>query len=617
MGATKPTRLPLKPENIPEELKTLPHWVVWKWEQRDGKWTKPPYQTTGKLAKSNDPKTWASFEDVLKASENGSEWDGVGFMLDRPYVGLDLDDCRNKKSGAFRDWARAILLRFNSYAEVSPSGEGAKILLRANYEGQGYHNDRIGLFSKARYFCITGHVLKGCHEIRACQSELEELIKQEWPGENGTFCTTQKQEYQQPTAPTKEDLEIYEKACNAANGEKFARLWAGKWEGDYRSPSEADAALCSLIAFWTQDPVQIERIVRGCEKLYREKWNRADYLGRTIKNILKDRKETFQEKKGPEPKKRGFSIMSTEAMAHEFGKEVEFLWRDYIPKAAPCLFAGREKNGKSTTVAQISKEIVLQDPSALVVWIATEGFVSDHADKWNKLGMPDRVVMLRDDQGNFKLSLDRWKDQEFLDMALAGIKEQTGKHVAAVVIDSVRGMQGVGENDPKMAQIMGTIAAIVCDKHKAACVFIAHHKKGKADSNVDKVAGGTGITSSVRAVYTVTKFGEFSCKITPDAHNALGVKPKSYRSVLVEDDDGFSVHISADDEAIKPSAVAEAEKFLMDMFKEQPKYMASTIFHKAAEQGLSRIAIRRAKERFTVRTFREEVPGPWFWECFL
>jgi hypothetical protein len=315
--------------------------------------------------------------------------------------------------------------------------------------------------------------------------------------------------------------------------------------------------------------------------------------------------------------KRGFAIMTASQMAEEFGKEVEFLWRDFIPKAAPCLFAGREKNGKSTTVAQISKEIVLQDPNALVVWIATEGFVSDHVDKWTKLGMPDRVVMLRDDHGNFKLGLDRWKDQDFLDMALSGIKEQTGKHIAAVVIDSVRGMQAVGENDPKMAQIMGTVSSIVCDKHKAACVFIAHHKKGKADSNVDKVAGGTGITSSVRAVYTVAKVGEFSCRITPDAHNALGVKPKSYLSVLVEDDEGFSVHLSVDDEAIKPTVVVEAEKFLMDLFREQPKYMASTIFHKGAEQGLSRMAIRRAKEKFTVRTFREEVPGPWFWECIL
>jgi hypothetical protein len=293
--ATKPTKLGIRPENIPEELRTLQNWVVWRWEDRDGKWTKPPYQVNGNLAKSNDPATWTSFEDVLQASENG-KFDGVGFMLCRPYVGIDLDGCRNKESGVFRDWAKSIITTFNSYAEVSPSGRGAKILLRANYQGQGHHNDRIGLFAKARYFCITGHTLKGCHKIRACQEELEDLIKREWPGENGTKSSTQSQEYQPPIQATKEDLEIFDKASNAQNGEKFLKLWAGEWQGDYPSQSEADAALCSLIAFWTQDPAQIERIVRG-SGLYREKWDRADYLGRTIRNILKDRKETYQEPK--------------------------------------------------------------------------------------------------------------------------------------------------------------------------------------------------------------------------------------------------------------------------------------------------------------------------------
>lgn len=319
----------------------------------------------------------------------------------------------------------------------------------------------------------------------------------------------------------------------------------------------------------------------------------------------------------PEQQRRGFVIMTTNQMAAEFGKEVEFLWRDYIPKAAPCLFAGREKNGKSSTVAQISKEIVLQDPNALVVWIATEGFVSDHVDKWTKLRMPDRVVMLRDDKGNFKLGLDRWKDLDFVDMALRGIKEQTGKHIAAVVIDSVRGMQSVGENDPKIAQIISNISSIVCDKYKAACIFIAHHKKGQASTNVDKVAGGTGITSSIRALYTVQRISEFICKITPDASNALGHEAKSYKSILIKGDDGFDISIIEDGTKDEGSLRAKAEQFLISAFRESEKWKSTDLYERAAAEGLGSDILKKAKSNMPIKVYQEKFGEPWFWECPL
>ena len=39
-------------------------------------------------------------------------------------------------------------------------------------------------------------------------------------------------------------------AMSAKNGEKFAKLWKGDWEGDYTSQSEADLALASMLAFY-------------------------------------------------------------------------------------------------------------------------------------------------------------------------------------------------------------------------------------------------------------------------------------------------------------------------------------------------------------------------------
>jgi putative DNA primase/helicase len=76
---TRPTVLPVMTENIPEELKRLPHWVTWKLERRDDRWTKPPFQVDGnRHAKANDPRTWGSFEDAMSTYEWGTV-DGVGF----------------------------------------------------------------------------------------------------------------------------------------------------------------------------------------------------------------------------------------------------------------------------------------------------------------------------------------------------------------------------------------------------------------------------------------------------------------------------------------------------------------------------------------------------------
>src|SRR4030066_2580792 len=142
----KPPRLPVQVENIPEELKTLPQWCLWRWEwkldkEKQGRWTKPPYQPNGRLAKSDEPNTWFPFTDVLRAYKNGV-WDGIGFMLTPPYVGGDLDKCIDRE-GKPKDWASAILRQFKTYSETSPSRTGYKFLCKAILL-KGHHNEKIG-----------------------------------------------------------------------------------------------------------------------------------------------------------------------------------------------------------------------------------------------------------------------------------------------------------------------------------------------------------------------------------------------------------------------------------------------------------------------------------------
>lgn len=128
----------VKAENIPQELKALPHWVLWRQEIRDGKLTKIPYQAGGRRADSRKAETWATFSAAVNAYlEKPDRFSGVSFVFskDDPYAGVDLDKCLNPETGEIAPWAKKILDGLNSYCEISPSGTGVKIFLRGSLPG--------------------------------------------------------------------------------------------------------------------------------------------------------------------------------------------------------------------------------------------------------------------------------------------------------------------------------------------------------------------------------------------------------------------------------------------------------------------------------------------------
>jgi hypothetical protein len=101
--------------NLPPALAPLcrqPHWVLWQWERRREKWTKPPCMPTGANAKSDDPSTWSDYVTALGAMQhaNGSV-DGLGFMLrGTDLTSVDLDHCLEQSGGRApglrRGWER-------------------------------------------------------------------------------------------------------------------------------------------------------------------------------------------------------------------------------------------------------------------------------------------------------------------------------------------------------------------------------------------------------------------------------------------------------------------------------------------------------------------------------
>jgi len=149
-------------ENIPEQLTERPQWVCWRLEEREGRPTKVPYVPgTDRRASSTDLMTWANFSETRAAYEAGKPlaYDGLGFVFCSadPFVGIDLDDCRDPDSGEISPWAQKIISRVREgFVEISPSGNGIHIIVEGNVHGGGMRKGKVEMYSRERFFTITG-----------------------------------------------------------------------------------------------------------------------------------------------------------------------------------------------------------------------------------------------------------------------------------------------------------------------------------------------------------------------------------------------------------------------------------------------------------------------------
>jgi putative DNA primase/helicase len=285
----RPVALPVNPDQIPDALKAVPQWVGWRYQWRVDTYSKPPYQSDGATyASVDDPSTWTTFEAALQAYQRGAV-DGIGLVLtaDLGLVGVDLDHCRDAETGDIAGWAQAIVSRLESYTEVSPSGTGLRIWVYGTLPPTGRRKGQIELYQEGRYLTLTGcHLTDTPATIEPHQPALDAWHREIF-GEPKTPGNPTSNGHD-PSSPVS-DGAILQKALGAKNGGKFAALWAGGTDG-YPSHSEADSALCCLLAFYTRDPAQLDRLVRR-SGLYRDKWERADYREATIARALSETTE--------------------------------------------------------------------------------------------------------------------------------------------------------------------------------------------------------------------------------------------------------------------------------------------------------------------------------------
>lgn len=159
-----------------ELIKTLEsynQWVCWKPQKsrKDNKVRKVPINPkTGDHASSTDSKTWSGYCGRVRNSPRR------GFVLTDtdPFIVVDLDHCIGSH-GRINLQATKILLYFQSYTEISPSGTGVHIWVKGTMPG-AIKRKEFEFYSDLRYMTVTENPLFNCPLVD-CQSKLDLVWK--------------------------------------------------------------------------------------------------------------------------------------------------------------------------------------------------------------------------------------------------------------------------------------------------------------------------------------------------------------------------------------------------------------------------------------------------------
>ncbi|SMP41706.1 hypothetical protein SAMN06265222_101637 [Neorhodopirellula lusitana] len=288
---------------VPEMLRCFDQWVCWKYVQDHGSGRRrkvPVNPKSRRFASVNDRSTWTSIDEAIQTySKHLDELDGIGFVftMGDPFIGIDLDDCRNLTTGNLSSTAYDILERISTYTEVSPSGTGVKAIATIDsvISSRRRSDPEIEIYSSGRFFTITTQTIDGNLRVRDATDAMPSILSLYFDDRGNPD-----RDIPLPAAPScAADRTVLGKAMAARNGDKFRELWGGSSREFKGNQSQADLSLCRLLAFWCGPCVeQIDRLFRS-SGLFRSKWDErhfssgATYGTETIQRAIAAQDNTF------------------------------------------------------------------------------------------------------------------------------------------------------------------------------------------------------------------------------------------------------------------------------------------------------------------------------------
>jgi len=253
---------------------------------------------SGDVADAHDPSIWTDY-DTAYACCNGQV--GFVFTANDPFWFLDIDECL-LPSGWSPLAAELCAMLPGAAVEVSLSGRGLHVFGIGEvprHKTRGAAGTGLELYHSGRFVAFGKPETAVGNAFTDCSAGITQVVARYFPKNEAedapaTWTVAPDANWNGP----KTDAELIEQACRSKSasgvfGAKatFSQLWAGDVEALSKAypdaaraydESSADAALAQHLAFWTgKDCERIKRLMLQ-SGLKREKYDREDYLPRTI-----------------------------------------------------------------------------------------------------------------------------------------------------------------------------------------------------------------------------------------------------------------------------------------------------------------------------------------------
>jgi len=261
----------VNPNALPRELRAYCQFVGWQYVDRGkAKPDKVPVnvRTLGN-AGATWPNTWADIRRAVATYQAHPTLAGIGFVLtaNDPYVMLDLDDCI--LDGVPNEFACGVLNHLRTYAELSPSGHGLRLLVHCRHQPNATRRPAIELYSKERFATLTGDVLDDAPIVRL--DSLDWFLDQFVPKPEIKPSDPQLSSCVDRAVPSSDqELWDYIRRVNPLAKSIFAGDLADIRNGDH---SRAVILMLNSLAMWTSgDAKRMARMIRQTH-LDKTKWD--------------------------------------------------------------------------------------------------------------------------------------------------------------------------------------------------------------------------------------------------------------------------------------------------------------------------------------------------------
>lgn len=286
---------------------------------RPGKTDKwPVHPVSGEApVNAHDPSIWMRWEDAAQLADRLGPDHGVGFVFtpDDPFWFLDIDSCI--EDGQWSSTAQYMFQQFPGAAtEISAGGKGVHLFGCGTVPRHKTRYDKWFEFYTDNRFCaLTGTNATGdiwLDHSAACAKLVQDYLTPDAV----TLPTAWTDGPCEGWRGSKDDDELIKRMKNSTSASQafggkipFADLWDGNTDviakyfppdpggksGPYNA-SSADISLAQTLSFWTGR--DCERMLRLMKRsaLVRDKWDREDYLPRTIQSANARQYDVCQDK---------------------------------------------------------------------------------------------------------------------------------------------------------------------------------------------------------------------------------------------------------------------------------------------------------------------------------